>query len=56
MCEKLFSILNDSDKVITSTTATDNFEVTENDTTVLSSTEGSQIIDGTISELCDEGL
>jgi len=57
MCEKLFSFkivpMNDGDKVITSTTTTDNFEVSENDT-FLSSTEGSQIIDETNSDMDDE--
>lgn len=59
MCEKLLSFkidsVNDSDKVITSTTSTDNFEVSENDT-FLSSTEGSQDIDETNSDMGDEGL
>lgn len=63
MCEKLFGfkidIVNDSDKAITSTTTTDNFEVvkvvSENDT-ILSSTEGSQIIDETNSDMADEEL
>lgn len=35
--------MDDSDKMLTCTTATDNFEVNENDT-FFSSTEGSQII------------
>jgi len=59
MCEKLFSFkidsVNDSDKVITSTTSTDNFEVNENDT-FLSSTEGSQDVDEIISDMGEEGL
>lgn len=59
MCEKLFDFkidtLNDNDKIITSTTTTDNFEVQENDT-VLSITEGSQIIDETNSDISDEEL
>jgi len=59
MCEKLFNFkidsVNDSDKVITSTTTTDNSEVSENDT-FLSSTEGSQTIDETNSDMDDEGL
>ncbi|CAH1731600.1 unnamed protein product [Aphis gossypii] len=59
MCEKLFDFkinsLNDNDKIITSTTTTDNFEVNENDT-VLSITEGSQIIDETNSDISDEEL
>jgi len=59
MCEKLFGFkidpVNDIDKAITSTTTTDNFEVSENDT-FLSSTEGSQIIDETYSNMDDEEL
>jgi len=59
MCEKLFGfkidLVNESDKAITSTTTTDNFEVSENDT-VFSSTEGSQIIDETNSDIDDEEL
>lgn len=59
MCEKLFDFkidsLNDNDKIITSTTTTDNFEVNENDT-VLSITEGLQITDETNSDIGDEEL
>jgi len=59
MCKKLFDFkidsLNDNDKIITSTTTTDNFEVNENDT-VLSTTEGSQITDETNSDIGDEEL
>lgn len=58
MCEKLFNLkidsVNDSDKFISSTTTT-NSEVSENDT-FLSSTEGSQTIDETNSDVNDEGL
>jgi len=58
MCEKLFNFkidsVNDSDKFISSTTTT-NSEVSENDT-FLSSTEGSQTIDETNSDVDDEGL
>lgn len=59
MCEKLFNFkidpVNDSDKFISSTTTTDNSEVSENDT-FLRSTEGSQTIDETNSDVDDEGL
>ncbi|XP_026820424.1 uncharacterized protein LOC113559025 isoform X2 [Rhopalosiphum maidis] len=59
MCEKHFDFkidfLNDNDKIITSTTTTDNFEVNEN-VTFLSSNEGSQIIDETNSDKGDEKL
>lgn len=59
MCEKLFDFkidsLNNNDKIITSTTNTDNFEVNENDT-VLSSTGGSKIIDESNSDIGDEEL
>jgi len=59
MCEKLFNFkidsLNDNDKIITSTTTTDNFEVNENDI-VLSSTEESQTLDKTNSDIGDEEL
>lgn len=60
MCEKLFNFkidsVNDSDKVITSTTVTDNFEVNEHYTTFSSSTEGLQIIDETNFDTSDETL
>jgi len=59
MCEKLFNFkidsVNDSDKVITSTTTTDDSEVSENDK-FLCSTEGSQTIDETNSDMDDESL
>jgi hypothetical protein len=59
MCEKHFDFkidfLNDNDKIITSTTTTDNFEVNEN-VTFISSNEGSQIIDETNSDMGDEEL
>jgi len=58
MCEQLFNFkidsVNDSDKFISSTTTT-NSEVSENDT-VISSTEGSQTIDETNSDVDDERL
>uniref|UniRef100_A0A2S2PDG6 RISC-loading complex subunit tarbp2 n=1 Tax=Schizaphis graminum TaxID=13262 RepID=A0A2S2PDG6_SCHGA len=59
MCKKHFDFkidfLNDNDKIITSTTTTDNFEVNEN-VTFLSSNEGSQIIDEINSDMGDEEL
>ncbi|XP_029346509.1 uncharacterized protein LOC100575225 [Acyrthosiphon pisum] len=59
MCEKLFNFkidsVNDSDKFISSTTTTDNSEVSENDT-FFNSTEGSQTIDETNSDMDDEEL
>jgi len=58
MCDQLFNFkidsVNDSDKFISSTTTT-NSEVSENDT-VISSTEGSQTIDETNSDVDDERL
>lgn len=58
MWEKLFktSSTTNNDKVITSTTITNNFEVNENDATNLTNTEGSQIIYETDSNIEDEEL
>jgi len=59
MWEKRFDykidFMNDSDKMLTCTTDTDNFEVNENDT-FFSNTEGSQIIYETNSDIDDKEL
>lgn len=58
MWQKLFKVdsTTNNDKVITSTTITDNFEVNENDATNLTSTEGSQLTDETDANMEDEEL
>lgn len=58
MWEKLFKVnsITNNDKVITSTTITDNFEVNENYSTNLTSTEGSQMIYETDSNIEDEEM
>jgi len=59
MWEKMFDFkidfLNENDKTLVSTTTIGNFEVNKNDT-FLSSTEGSQIIGETNSDIDDKEL